>query len=392
MLNFTIPKDQDDRDIKSVLLDMFPRLKMSEVAKLIKHGDIRVNGVRERENEKVFFGDDIEIYIDPDRVTPAPIEVVFEDDNMLVVNKMPGMSCLSDKDDGKPTVYSQCVDYMRKTAQFDSRGLNVPYVCHRLDHNTGGVMLVAKNQYYFEHISKAIKERRVKKFYYAIVVGIPYKAQAELKGFLTKDSENAKVRVSDRPMKDAKPVLCKFRLLGQNAGLSLLEVELITGRTHQIRAQLAYFDLPILGDDKYGDRKANKQWGVNIQALWAYKLAFSSGKGTALEYLNGEEFRSPEILLPDVGLLKRHVGKFKEIPEQVELEKGGLFGFMRNKDSDTLDPKPKVYTKAELDGREKTENARRSIAVVGVSEKQQSSKTQSSSNPRPSYKNRRGTK
>ncbi len=274
---------------------------MSEISGLMRAGDVRLNGARQIKDVAVRSGDKLEIYVTDALAsfTPKP-SVMYEDENFIIFNKQAGMSCLSDKNDGKPTVYSMAVEYMQSTGEYCIESLNVPYLCHRLDHNTGGLVIVAKNQTYYEYMLEAISERRVKKFYNCVVVGTPRKEHSSEQAYLIKDAHASKVKIVPTSNLKSLPIMTKYTVLQRGRELSLLEVELVTGRTHQIRAHLSYLGFPLLGDDKYGNRKMNKKHAVKYQVLWATKIIFHVGINNALEYLNGTIIEADEVAFPDV--------------------------------------------------------------------------------------------
>ncbi len=303
MITLIVPDGQDSKKLRSAILDMLPEMKLSEVSKLMRNGDVRLNTKRQRKDVQVFNGDRIEIYVSDaiSSFTPKP-EIVYEDENFIIFNKQPGMSCLSDKNDGKPTVYSMAVEYMQSTGEYCIESLTVPYLCHRLDHNTGGLVIVAKNQSYYEYMLEAIAQRRVKKLYECIVVGSPRKDASSEQAFLVKDALASKVKIVPTSNLNSLPIMTRYVVLERGDELSRLEVELVTGRTHQIRAHLAYLGHPILGDDKYGNRKMNKKYSVKYQVLWATKIIFQVGVNNALEYLNNAQMEASNVALPKISM------------------------------------------------------------------------------------------
>lgn len=304
MLKLVVPEGQDGETLTRCIGDMLPEMKRSRIAGLLRKGDIRVNGTRTKKDTDIFEGDIIELYIADgiEDFLPKP-EVVYEDELMVIFNKPQGISSIPDRKDGKPTMYDVAVSYMKDTGEYNVDTLSVPYVCHRLDHFTGGLLIVGKSQYAFEHLTQAIRQRRIRKFYKAIVIGDTGDGRAELHDYLIKDARNARVKVVRAPSREAVPIVTRYQTEETNGRLSRIDVELVTGRTHQIRAHMAYAGHPVLGDDKYGNRRINKKLGIRHQALWAYKLVFQTGKNNSLEYLDGLTIETKHIDLPYVDLV-----------------------------------------------------------------------------------------
>lgn len=306
MFNLVVPKGQSGESLCDCVTDMLPKLHQSDAQKLIKKSGVRLNGARIKKNVTVNEGDVVELYIAEDYAAYLPDpEIVYEDENLLVINKQPGMSCSSDKPDGKPTVCTIAEKHMRERGEYSLEAFNLPYVCHRLDHYTGGLVMIAKTQSMFESITLAIKQRRIDKFYCCIVKGTPKNNEAELHDFLIKDPVRSEVKIVHSPSRDALPIVTRYKTVGtyDEGELSLLDIQLVTGRTHQIRAHMASIGHPVLGDDKYGDRKENKKRAVRYQALWAYKLVFNTGKNNALEYMDGKTVVTDQMSFPHVGEL-----------------------------------------------------------------------------------------
>ncbi|MEI6100605.1 MAG: RluA family pseudouridine synthase, partial [Eubacteriales bacterium] len=294
MIRLIVPVGQENKSLLACVTQMLPGIRPGEARKILEKGDIKRNGSRTRQDETLHAGDVLEVYV-PKALQPYPRpEIVYQDDHLIVVNKNPGISVVDDREDGKPTV-QQLISFALADEGID------PIACHRLDHNTGGLVLFAKNEQYFELFSEAIAKRQICKYYKVIVAGVPSKSADELTGYLKKDADNALVQIAKLPFKGALSVKTRYSLTKTNGSLSLLEVELITGRTHQIRAHLASIGLPVLGDDKYGNRDINKKYGARYQALWATKLVFRTGEGL-LGYLDGKVIEADKINFPDVDL------------------------------------------------------------------------------------------
>ncbi len=226
--------------------------------------------------------------------------VVYEDDNVLVVNKAQGIPVHPDKEQSQNTLIDQVRIYLsRQKAQTgesedcppkDSKDSFQPSLCHRLDRNTGGLVIIAKNQASYDVLLKKIETREILKYYKCLVKGRMERNKAELKAYLWKDARKSMVFVSNQKSKGSLDIVTAYKVLeyDPSTDVSMLEVELITGRTHQIRAHLAFIGHPILGDGKYGTNAVNRMFGLKKQALWAYKLSFNFKGRSSLDYLNGK--------------------------------------------------------------------------------------------------------
>ncbi len=272
----------EGKRIEKVIRDFYPNLSSGMLFKALRKKDIKVNGVRVKEDYSVSEGDKIEIYIIDDFLLGKVDEgysTVYEDSNILIVNKAQGIPVHPDKNQTEATL----IDRLQKTY-----GPQLA-LCHRLDRNTAGLVILAKNSATLEIMLEKIKDREIQKFYSCIVSGIMEKRQAELVDYLEKNDKISRVFISDKKTRDSLEIVTRYRVIKALENLSLLEVELVTGRTHQIRAHLAHYGHPIIGDGKYGRNVENKKFNAKYQMLCANKLIFdfktSSGH---LDYLRGK--------------------------------------------------------------------------------------------------------
>ena len=238
-----------------------------------------------------------EVSLSFDKIQPK-LDVVYEDENIMLLNKRPGVSVHEDEDSKVNTLIAHVQAYLYQKGEYDPKDEQsfAPALCNRIDRNTGGIVIAAKNAEALRVMNEKIKEREIDKFYLAAVHGIPKKREDTLTGYLIKDEKLNKVRVYDtNPPKGAKNIITKYKVIATKGSDALVEVELLTGRTHQIRAHMAHIGHPLVGDGKYGVNKNDRAGGYKYQALYSYKLRFSfKGEKTVLDYLNGKEFSIPK--------------------------------------------------------------------------------------------------
>lgn len=272
----------EGKRIEKVIRDFYPNLSSGMLFKALRKKDIKVNGVRVKEDYSVSQGDKIEIYIIDDFLLGKVDEgysTVYEDSNILIVNKAQGIPVHPDKNQTEATL----IDRLQKTY-----GPQLA-LCHRLDRNTAGLVILAKNSATLEIMLEKIKDREIQKFYTCIVSGIMEKRQAELVDYLEKNDKISRVFISDKKTRDSLEIVTRYRVIKALENLSLLEVELVTGRTHQIRAHLAHYGHPIIGDGKYGRNVENKKFNAKYQMLCANKLIFDFKTPSGhLDYLKGK--------------------------------------------------------------------------------------------------------
>lgn len=302
-------------------------LPLSLMYKYIRTKRIKVNGRRAEERRMLVEGDVVEMYI-PDeffekkpsssadeyaKVKPS-LDIVYEDGNIIIVNKAPGVLSHTgdegDKNDagaerGTLLFFIKC--YLFQKGEWDPSAENsfAPALCNRIDRNTGGLVIAAKNAAALRDMNAIIKGRLVKKTYLAAVHGTPTPFHATLTAYLFKNSKTGVVRVTDNETKGSKKIVTEYKVLSKGGGLSLCEITLHTGRTHQIRAHMAHVGHPLLGDGKYAENKADRAAGYKYQALWSYKLSIGNVDG-GLSYLSGKEFSCDKSGIPFLSLFPEY--------------------------------------------------------------------------------------
>ena len=282
-------------------------LPKSLMYKFIRTKKIKVNRARTEQSYMLAEGDEIQLFIkdeffdNPEGDTSAletikpKIDVVYEDENIILCNKRPGVLVHEDKDGGENTLIMHIQAYLCQKGEYDpaSEQSFAPALCNRIDRNTGGIVIAAKNAEALRVMNEKIRNNEISKFYMCAVHGEVREKTRTLYGWLKKNSKDNTVRVSDNKFDGAKEITTKYKTVAVKNGRSLLEVELVTGRTHQIRAHMSHIGHPLLGDGKYGVNRDDKREGYKYQALYAYRLRFDfdANGGTALDYLRGREVK-----------------------------------------------------------------------------------------------------
>ena len=310
MKELTIRKNDADQRLDRFVAKAVPLLPDSLLQKYIRIKRIKVNGKGAKRDDRVNEGDVLQLYINDEffetpseenaylKVGAPKIEIVYEDENVLLVDKKPGVLCHSDGTWSYDTLIANIQAYLYARGEWRPREENAfaPALCNRIDRNTGGIVIAAKNAEALRVLDEKIKLREIDKYYLCAVRGRPEPREGVYRDWLFKDARKNQVYIRETSCPGAKEAVTEYRTLQKKDGLSLVECHLLTGRTHQIRAQMAAPGTPLLGDGKYGEERFNKQFGEKGQALYSYRVVFTLPTDAGcLEYLRGRSFQVNEI-------------------------------------------------------------------------------------------------
>ena len=287
-----------------------PLLPDSLLPKYIRLKRIKCNGKGAKRDTRLAAGDVLQLYINDEffekpreensylKVGTPKLNIVYEDENILLLDKKPGVLCHSAGVWDYNTLIANVQAYMAQKGEWRPKEENAfaPALCNRIDRNTGGIVIAAKNAEALRILNDKIRDREIEKYYLCAVQGRPRPPAGRLENYLFKDAKKNQVFVKNRPEPGAKTAVTEYRLLKSKGKLSLVECRLLTGRTHQIRAQMAHAGWPLLGDGKYGSERFNKDFGEKGHALYSYRLefAFPTDAGI-LNYLRGRQFRVQQV-------------------------------------------------------------------------------------------------
>lgn len=305
MREFTIGKNDAGQRLDRFVAKNLPLLPPALLQKYIRLKRIKVNGKGSKRDVRLETGDILQLYINDEffdkpneenlflTVFKPQLNIVYEDENLLLVDKRPGMSVHADETEKVNTLINHIQAYLYQKREWNPKWENAfaPALCNRIDRNTGGIVIAAKNAETLRIINEKIRAHELEKSYLCITVGRPKRPEGKIEGFLLKDEAKKEVRFFHKPVPGGKTAVTLYRTLESRGGLSLVECRLLTGRTHQIRVSMAEIGCPLLGDGKYGKGDVNRHYHETRQALYSYKLRFDFPTDAGLlNYLKGQEF------------------------------------------------------------------------------------------------------
>ncbi len=309
MKSFTINQNDAGQRLDKFVTKVAPLLPKSLLYKYIRLKRIKINRKRADISTKLNVGDVVDMYINDEFFERAPktydfmsaskkLNIIYEDENIILIDKPEGLIVHPDKNEYNDTLITRIQRYLFEKGEYNPEQENTftPSLANRIDRNTGGIVIAAKNAETLRILNQKIKKREIDKFYLCLVHGILEKKQDTLTAYHVKDEDKNTVKISNKANEDSKTIKTKYKVLKEKNDISLLEIELLTGRTHQIRAHFAFIGHPLVGDGKYGKNKLDKKKGFVHQALYSYKLRFNFTTDSGiLEYLNHKEFQVENV-------------------------------------------------------------------------------------------------
>ena len=305
MKEFTIGKNDAGQRLDRWLAKAVPLLPAPLAQKYIRLKRGKLNGKGAKRDSRLNLGDILQLYINDEffdtpteenaflAIAKPQLDLLYEDENLILANKRPGLLCHPDEKERINTLITHIQAYLYQKKEWDPKSETsfAPALCNRIDRNTGGIVIAAKNAETLRIMNQKIKDREMKKLYLCVIQGRMDPPAGRLEGFLLKDEVKKQVTVHKKPVPGGRTAVTLYRTLCTANGLSLVECELVTGRTHQIRAQFAAAGHPLLGDGKYGRERDNRAYGRKGHALWSYKLVFDfTTDAGILAPLNGREW------------------------------------------------------------------------------------------------------
>ena len=309
--SFKISKNDANQRLDKFISKAVPNLPGSLMYKYIRTKRIKVNSKRAQISTRLNEGDTVDMYINDEFFLKSEhrydfsgasknIDIIYEDENIILADKKAGLLCHPDDKEYIDNLIARIKRYLYEKGEYDPDSENsfTPALVNRIDRNTGGIVIAAKNAQSLKILNAQMKERNLKKTYLCVVHGVMERKHGTLEGWLLKDEKKNKVKIFKKNVPGSKEIRTRYSVIENDYqnDLSLVEVDLLTGRTHQIRAHFASIGHPLLGDGKYGTNELNKKLGYKKQFLYSYKLKFELDENAGmLSYLNGKVFTAEDV-------------------------------------------------------------------------------------------------
>ncbi|MBQ0098589.1 MAG: RluA family pseudouridine synthase [Oscillospiraceae bacterium] len=307
MREIKIEKNDSGQRLDKFLSKKFKTMPKSLMYKYIRTKYIKLNGKKTTPETFLSDGDILTFYIKDEffnekknydfQKASKELNILYEDENLMLINKKVGVIVHQDSSYGSDALVQRVLRYLYEKGEYNPESENsfTPALVNRIDRNTGGIVIAAKNAVALRTLNEKLKNREIVKTYLCIAKGKMPKKSDIITAFHTKNEKTNTVKIYDKEVENSKEIITEYKVLDTSGDLSLLEVTLHTGRTHQIRAHLSHIGHPLLGDEKYGDKKFNAKYNMKRQALYSYKLTFDFSSPCPLDYINGKTFEVKNV-------------------------------------------------------------------------------------------------
>ena len=309
MRTLEVGRNDGGQRLDKFLSKKFKNMPKSLMYKYIRKKCIKLNGKKCDIDTRINEGDILTFYIKDEffedvpetydfMKAPVKLDIIYEDDQIMLLNKKPGLIVHPDENYHFDSLIARVQHYLYDKGEYDPKDENsfAPALVNRIDRNTGGIVIAAKTAAALRILNQKLRDRELHKYYLCAAVGKFKAKEALLTDYLEKNEKQNRVYITPKPTANSKTIKTRYKVIAENKGLSLIEVDLLTGRTHQIRAHMAYIGHPLVGDGKYGKNEINRKYGQKWQALYSYKLSFDfTTDAEELSYLNGKTFTAPEV-------------------------------------------------------------------------------------------------